>query len=95
MQMELSSLFGLVVYDDQGKHIGVVNDVRLDSEEKRVTELALINLNPDFMEKLKVQRKGILIPYRWVMAVGDIIIIKQMLRSFKKQDMVYKEKNMK
>ncbi len=74
MRAEIMSLFGLDVYTDQGKRVGKINDVVLDSDDKRVTGLAVSDVNPDFFE---VESKGVIIPYRWVLSVGDVVVIKQ------------------
>ncbi len=49
MRAEITSLFGLDVYTDQGKHVGKINDVVLDSDDRRVTGLAVSDVNPDFI----------------------------------------------
>ncbi|HIH36691.1 MAG TPA: photosystem reaction center subunit H [Methanocellales archaeon] len=74
MRAEITSLFGLDVYTDQGKRVGKVNDVVLDADDRMVTGLAVSDVNPDLFE---VQSRGIIIPYRWVLSVGDVIVIKQ------------------
>lgn len=74
MRAEITSLFGLDVYTDQGKHVGKINDVVLDSDDRRVTGLAVSDVNPDLFD---VESRGIIIPYRWVLSVGDVVVIKQ------------------
>lgn len=73
MRAEITSLFGLDVYTDQGKRVGKIKDVVLDVDDRRVTGLAVSDVNPDLFDV----QKGIIIPYRWVLSVGDVVVIKQ------------------
>ncbi|MDI6640304.1 MAG: PRC-barrel domain-containing protein, partial [Methanocellales archaeon] len=82
MRAELTSLFGLDVYTDKGKHVGKVNDVVLDADERRITGLAISDINPDLFD---VQSRGIIIPYRWVLSVGDVVVVKQITGRFKQE----------
>lgn len=74
MIADITSLFDLNVYTDKGKYVGKVNDVQLEANERKVSGLALVSINSDLFE---VDTKGVIIPYRWVLAASDIIIIKQ------------------
>ena len=74
MIADITSFFDLNVYTDKGKYVGRVNDVQLEANERKVSGLALVNINTDMFE---VDTKGVIIPYRWVLAASDIIIIKQ------------------
>jgi len=74
MKVELTSLFGMDVYTDKGKYVGKVNDVVIDPVERRIAGLALINVNPEIYD---TNNKGLIIPYRLVLAVGDIILMKE------------------
>jgi len=72
--MELSTLFGLEVYTDTGVYVGKINDVALDINEKKISGLAVGNLNRDVFDV--EENKGIIIPHRWVVSVSDVVIIK-------------------
>jgi sporulation protein YlmC with PRC-barrel domain len=82
MRTELTSLMDLKVYTDKGKYVGKVDDVIIDPNEKRISALAIGDVNRDVFD---VPAKGIRLPYRWVLAVGDIIIIKQPIARAKPQ----------
>ncbi|HIP62862.1 MAG TPA: photosystem reaction center subunit H [Archaeoglobus profundus] len=86
---EISTLFGLKVYTDEGRYVGVVEDVVIDVERKQIRSLALSEYNKFLIDS---KAPGILIPYRLVKAVGDIIIIKDV---FKKKKEKEKEKKAK
>ena len=74
MEIELSSLYGQDMYTDRGVHVGKIADAHVDIEERRISGLAVKNINPNAFDV--GTRKGIIIPYRWVTAIGDIVLIK-------------------
>jgi len=69
--MEVTSFINLPVYTNRGKYVGDVRNVLLDIDEKRVDKLIITNTNKELIEG----GADIGIPYRWVSAVGDIIIL--------------------
>ncbi len=83
-------MFGLNVYTDRGIYIGKVNDVVLEVSEKKVSGLAVSRLNPDMFDTSKT---GVVIPYRWVTAVGDVVLIRHVKDQFKKPEEVPDEYN--
>ena len=74
MIADITSLFDLNVYTDKGKYVGKVADVQLEASERKVAGLALSNVNKDIFD---VETRGVIIPYRWVLAASDIVIIRQ------------------
>lgn len=74
----MSSLHGLDLYTDRGIYVGKIEDVTVDVKEKRISGLAVKNVNPNAFSVGK--RKGVIIPYRWVTAIGDIVLIKHVKR---------------
>jgi sporulation protein YlmC with PRC-barrel domain len=74
MIADITSLFDLNVYTDKGKYVGKVQDVQLEANERKISGLALGNINKDMFD---VETKGVIIPFRWVLAAGDIVIIRQ------------------
>ncbi len=90
MQAEVSTLFGLNVYTDKGVYIGKVNDVVLEVNEKKATGLAVTKLNPGMFESTG---KGVVIPYRWVTAVGDVVLIRHVKDQFKKPEEIPEDYN--
>lgn len=81
MRAEISSLFGLNVYTNAGTYIGRVNDMVLDVNNRKVTGLAVSDINREIFD---VPTKGVIIPYRWVVTTGDIVIIRDLVNKFKK-----------
>ncbi len=78
MEIELSSLYGQDMYTDRGVYVGKIEDVSVDIKEKRISGLAVKNINPNAFDVGK--HKGVVIPYRWVTAIGDIVLIKHVRR---------------
>ena len=83
MHAELTSLFGLNVYTDKGLYVGNVNDVVIETDDRKITGLALTKINRELFD---VSRDGIILPYRWVIAIGDIVLMKQVNRLAKKDE---------
>jgi sporulation protein YlmC with PRC-barrel domain len=73
MRIEITALLDQDVYTQKGIFVGRVDDVVLDPDLGEVSGLALGNLNKSFLD---LKGRGIIIPYRGVTAVGDIIITK-------------------
>ena len=79
MRAEITSLFGLNVYTDVGTYIGKVSDLVLDATGRKVSGLAVSDINREVFE---VPTKGVIIPYRWVVTTGDIVIIRDVVKKF-------------
>ncbi|GGL57282.1 PRC-barrel domain-containing protein [Halocalculus aciditolerans] len=80
---EITSLVGREVYSNNGVFVGEVEDIRLNLDQEVVNGLALGQLNGELFEEVSTGRKGIIIPYRWVRAVGDIILINDVVERLK------------
>ena len=68
--MKLTFLLGKKVYSILGKYIGTVVDVIVDLRKKEVAKI-------DVSTKSSNDKQRILIPYRWLNAVEDIILVKE------------------
>ncbi len=79
---EISTLFGLKVYTDEGRYVGVVKDVLIDLEKRQIKGLAISNFNKAIIDS---KAKGVIIPYRIVKSVGDIVIIRDIFKIMKKK----------
>jgi len=80
---EISTLFGLRVYTDEGRYIGVVSDVVIDLERRQIRGLALAEFNRAIIDS---KAPGIILPYRLVKSVGDIVIVKDVFKRRKKHE---------
>ncbi len=72
MLEEVSEMIGLQVYTKTGMFLGTVNNVVMDLEEAKVDGVFVGDTNPLLVE----DSRSVNIPYRWVNAVGDIIILR-------------------
>jgi len=72
---EITTLVGREVYTKTGVFVGEVEDLRLDLDVEQVTGLALHQLNEELFGPEAEKSRGVILPYRWVQAVGDIVII--------------------
>ena len=72
---EITSLVGREVYSNNGVFVGEVEDLRLDIEQQIVTGLAMTELNHDLFEDRATDSRGVIVPYRWVRSVGDIVLV--------------------
>lgn len=74
--VEITSLIGREVYSSDGVYVGEVDELNLDLEETdTVRHLALTDLNPEVFGVGPAGQRGVLLPYRWVRGVGDVIIV--------------------
>lgn len=72
---EITTLVGREVYSNNGVFVGEVEDLRLDLDREEVTGLALHQLNTELFDAETQKARGVIIPYRWVQAVGDVVIV--------------------
>jgi sporulation protein YlmC with PRC-barrel domain len=72
MLEEASNLENIEVFTPWGVSIGNITSVEIDSETAEIANIFLEETN----EKLVEEGSSILIPFRWIQAVGDIIILR-------------------
>lgn len=72
---EITTLFGMRIFTDEGRYVGRVEDVILDQSTRSISGLAISDFNKELIDS---HTKGVIIPYRIVKAVGDIIIVKDL-----------------
>lgn len=80
---EITSLVGREVYSNNGVFVGEVEDIRLNLDTEVVNGLALGQLNPELFTEHATGRKGVIIPYRWVRAVGDVVLVNDVVERMK------------
>lgn len=83
---EITSLVGREVYSNNGVFVGEIEDVRLDLDREAVTGLALGELNAELFDGTVNPGEGVIVPYRWVRAVGDIVLINDIVERLKEPD---------
>ncbi|SIR88992.1 PRC-barrel domain-containing protein [Natronorubrum thiooxidans] len=83
---EITSLVGREVYSNNGVFVGDVEDLRLNVDGEAVTGLALGNLNSELFADAAHGGQGVIVPYRWVRSVGDVILINDVVERVRKPD---------
>ena len=72
---EITTLVGREVYSNNGIYIGQVEDIKLDFGAERIAGLALNQINTELLGSTVEDNRGVMIPYRWIQGIGDVIII--------------------
>jgi Uncharacterized conserved protein len=72
---EITTLVGREVYSNNGVFVGEIEDVQLNLDAESVSSLAVGELNDELFADTVGSGAGVLIPYRWVRAVGDIVLV--------------------
>ena len=83
---EITSLVGREVYSNNGVFVGEVEDIRLDLDSEVVTGLALGEVNRDLFDARVSGSKGVIIPYRWVRAVGDVVLVNDVVERLREPE---------
>ncbi len=73
MMTEATELIGLEIYTDKGYLLGTIKDVLLDVNDQVIYGLYVEKSNPLLVE----DGVPVVVPYRWVKAVGDVILLKK------------------
>jgi len=68
---EVTTFLKLPVYTRNGTYVGHIRNVFFDMDEKRISSLLVTNTNPALVEGTV----DVAVPYSWVNAVGDIVIL--------------------
>jgi sporulation protein YlmC with PRC-barrel domain len=83
---EITSLVGREVYTNTGVFVGQVEDLRLNLDAEGVTGLALHELNTELFGSEVTSSRGVIVPYRWVQSVGDVVIVNDIVERLQRQD---------
>lgn len=78
--MNITGLVGREVYTGNGVFVGEVSDVKVDFTGEQVAKVALDYVNEEVVDVERTKR-GILLPYRWVQSVGDIVLVTDFVES--------------
>ncbi len=72
MLEEISELIGLQVYTSDGMFLGNVDNIVIDLENRKINGLFIGDTNPLLVE----DSIPVNVPYRWVQAIGDIVLLR-------------------
>jgi sporulation protein YlmC with PRC-barrel domain len=73
---DVADMFGKDVFTAKGFYCGKVSDVEFDLARFKIRSLVIEAAREGFLGKTLGGKKGVIIPYPMVQAVGDIVIIK-------------------
>ncbi|MFB6170104.1 MAG: PRC-barrel domain-containing protein [Haloarculaceae archaeon] len=83
---EITTLVGREVYTNSGVFVGEVEDIRLDLDAEAVTGLALHELNAELFGSRAAGARGVIVPYRWVRSVGDIVLVNDIVERIRRPE---------
>ena len=83
---EITTLVGREVYSNNGVFVGEIEDVQLNLDAESVTSLAVGELNDELFGDRVEPGEGVLIPYRWVRAVGDVVLVNDVIERLKQPE---------
>lgn len=78
---DVADLFGKDVFTAKGLYCGKVNDCEIDLSRFKVRAIVVEAARGSSLGKMVGGKKGIIIPYPMVQAIGDIVIIKHIVGS--------------
>ena len=74
--MSYTGLIRKDVFTTKGAYCGKVADVDLDMEKFRVKSLVIDAMRGSFLSEIVGEKRGVIVPFQIVQAIGDIIIVK-------------------
>lgn len=78
----LTEFVGRDVYTTSGTHVGTATGVAVDLTDGLATSLTVTDLNPELFGSYPRDARGIHLPFRWVDAVGDIVVVASVVERF-------------
>ena len=73
---DIADVFGKDVFTGKGYYCGKVQDLEFDLAKFKIRSLIIEAARNSFLGKAIGGKKGIVIPYPMVQAIGDVVIIK-------------------
>ena len=71
-----SELLRKDVFTSKGSYCGKVSDVSLDLEKFRLKAMVVDTVKGSFLSNMIGDKKGVIVPFQMIQAIGDIILIK-------------------
>jgi sporulation protein YlmC with PRC-barrel domain len=78
---DVADLFGKDVFTAKGYYCGKIGDCEFDLSRFKIRSLVIETSRGSVLEKVVGNRKGVIVPYPMVQAIGDIVIIKHIAGS--------------
>ena len=64
------------VFTDKGLYCGKVEDVECDIRRFKLRSLVITAMKGSYLSKMVGSKKGLIVPFPMVQAIGDVVIIK-------------------
>jgi sporulation protein YlmC with PRC-barrel domain len=71
MTRDVTSFLNLPVYTNKGIYVGEIKNIIIDTDASRINSLVVTGTNPQISE----DTPDLGIPFRWISAIGDIILL--------------------
>jgi sporulation protein YlmC with PRC-barrel domain len=75
----VSDTYAKDVFTDKGYFCGKVEDVECDLKRFKIRSLVIRAIKGSYLSRMLGDKKGVVIPFPMVQAVGDVIIIKHII----------------
>lgn len=76
---DVADMFGKDVFTARGFYVGKVSDVEFDISRFKLRSLVIEATKSSMLGKMVGGRKGVIVPYTVVEAIGDIVLIKHVI----------------
>jgi len=76
---DVNDMFSKDVFTGKGYYCGKINDLEFDLARFKIRSLVIEAAKGTFLGKMVGGKKGIIVPYTMVQAVGDVVIIKHVV----------------
>ena len=67
------------VFTDKGLYCGKVEDVECDIKRFKLRSLVINAMKGSYLSKMVGSKRGLIVPFPMVLAIGDIVIIKHVV----------------
>ncbi len=73
---DVSEMFGKDVFTGKGFYAGKISDLEFDLSRFKIRSLVIEAARGSMLGKMVGGKKGIIVPYPMVNAIGDVVLIK-------------------
>lgn len=84
---DVADMFNKDVFTARGYYAGKVSDLEFDLSRFKVRSLVIEAARGSFLGKAVGGKKGVIVPYPMVTAIGDVVIIKHIATPTSTEDM--------
>lgn len=76
---DIADMFGKDVFTAKGFYAGKVSDLEFDLSRFKIRSLVIEATKDSILGRMVGGKKGIIVPYPVVLAIGDVVIIKHVI----------------